>query len=178
MVIYGDPKWLYDDENMPKLIIVDSVLLLLAIHHYKRGEYEIAIPFFFIFMVFIANEFYKNPKSNPNEKKKREILLDRIVSVIIFSHFFHSFYPKISFHIFVAMGLASLFVWYKTDDRILYLLYQLMGIVLFINFYDISYKYKVPITISLLALLFSEIMERGWFHVPKHIGFAGLSMLL
>ena len=168
MVIYSDPKWLYDEENMPSKVIADSVLLLLASHHYNKGEYEIAIPFFLIFIVYLLG----------HESKKNEVLLDRIVMVIIFSHFFHTFYPKISFHIFVAMGLASLFVWYKTDDRIVYLLYQLMGILLFVCFYDISYTYKVPISISLSVLLFSEIMEKGWFHVPKHIGFAGLSMLV
>jgi hypothetical protein len=178
MVIYSDPKWLYDEENMPNIIIVDSVLLLLVAYHYNRGEYEIAIPFMVIFSILVLDEFHENRKSNPAEEKKKEVLLDRIVMVIIFAHLFHTFYPKISFSIFVAMGLASLYVWYKTDDRIVYLLYQLMGILLFVGFYDISYTYKVPITISLIVLLFSEIMEKGWFHVPKHVGFAGLSILL
>jgi hypothetical protein len=178
MVIYRDPKWLYDEENMPNAIIVNSVLLLLVAHHYNRSEYEIAIPFMLIFTFSVLGEFYKDHKANPMEEKKKEVLLDRIVMVIIFSHLFHTFYPKISFPIFVALGLASLFVWYKTDDRIVYLLYQLMGILLFVGFYDISYTYKVPITISMVLLLFSEIMEKGWFHVPKHVGFAGLSILL
>jgi hypothetical protein len=168
MAIYADPQWLYDDENMPTKIISDSILLVLAAHHYYRGEYELAIPFLLIFAISVL--FHLD--------KKKEILIDRIVMVIIFSHFFHTFYPKIPFHIFVAIGLASLLFWYKTDDRILYLLYQLAGLGLFVGFYDISYNYKIPITIGALVLLFSEIMEKGWFHVPKHIGAIGLDILI
>ena len=168
MAIYSDPEWLYDEENMPQKIVVNSVLLLLAAHHYYKGEYELAIPFFLIFAISILFQL----------DKKKEVLLDRIVMVIIFSHFFHTFYHKISFSIFVAIGLASLLFWYMTDDRILYILYQLAGLGLFVGFYDISYKYKIPITAAALYLLFGEVLEKGWFHAPKHLGALGLGLLL
>jgi hypothetical protein len=168
MAIYGDPEWLYDEENMPPKIIVNSVLLILAAHHYYKGEYELAIPFFLIFSISIL--FHLD--------KKKEVLLDRIVMVFIFSHFFHTFYHKIPFSIFLAIGLASLLFWYMTDDRILYILYQLAGLGLFVGFYDISYKYKIPITLASLYLLFGEVLEKGWFHAPKHLGALGLGLLL
>ncbi len=168
MTIYGDPHWLYDEENMPKKVIVDSVLLVLVAHHYYKGEYELAIPFLLIFL--ISTLFHLD--------KKKEVLLDRIVMVLIFAHFFHTFYPKISFSIFVAVGLASILYWYMRDDRILYILYQLAGLGLFVGFYDLSNKYKIPITITALVLLFGEVLERGWFHAPKHLGALGLGLLL
>lgn len=168
MVLYGDPDWLYDESNLPKKLIVCSVLLILASHHYYKGEYELAIPFFLIFCISAMFTL----------GKKNDVLLDRLVMVFILSHFFHNFYPKVSFYIFLAIGVASLLFWYMTDDRILYILFQLTGLGLFVGFFDVSYKYKVPITIASLVLLFSEILERGWFHVPKHLGALGLGLLL
>lgn len=168
MVLYGDPEWLYDEENMPKKIIVNSVLLVLAAHHYYKGEYELAIPFFLIFSISMLFQL----------DKKKEVLLDRIVMVFIFAHFFHTFYHKISFSIFLAIGLASILYWYMTDDRILYILYQLAGLGLFVYFYELDAKYKIPITIVALSILFGEVLEKGWFHAPKHLGALGLGMLI
>jgi hypothetical protein len=168
MIIYRDPNWLYDEENMPKKIIVDSVLLILVAHHYYKGEYELAIPFLLIFLV--STLFHLD--------KKKEVLLDRLVMVFIFAHFFHTFYHKIPFAVFVAIGLVSIVYWYVTDDRILYILYQLAGLGLFVGFYDLDTKYKIPITIVSLSILFGEVMERGWFHAPKHLGALGLGLFL
>jgi hypothetical protein len=169
MTIIKDPEWYYNNQNTTAKILSNLIFFAISIYYAYNQKYDFSILFFFLFCG--STLFHIKPN-------KDKLLIDRLAMVLLFAKFFNLFYPQISFIQFATMGIITVILWYKTEELLLYFLYQLLGILLFLVHYPMNFMYKVIIAILYILITYSQMLEKGKYHALKHLGLAILPMLI
>ena len=169
MAIIKDPEWYYTNQDTTAKILSNLIFLAISIHYAYKERYDIAIVFFFLFCG--STIFHIKPN-------RTTLLIDRLAMVLVFSKLFNLFYPEISFIQFATMGIITVLLWYKTEDLLLYFLYQLVGIILFLVHYPMNRITKVIIATLYTLITYSQMLEKGRYHALKHLGLGGVSMVI
>ena len=169
MVFIKDPEWYYTNQSNRDKIYSNIIFLILGIYHYYRKNYIFGLLFTLLFLG--STSFHVNTNKNT-------LLLDRLAMILIFSKLFNIFYPEISFSTFSIIGIATLAIWYKTEELLPYFLFQLLGLLLFILYYPMNLYYKLIISITYVLITYSQVIKSGKYHSLKHLGLALLSLFI
>ncbi len=169
MTVIKDPEWYYTNQNTISKILSNLIFLAISIYYAYKQRYDIAIVFFLLFCG--STLFHIKPNKNT-------LLIDRLAMVLVFAKFFNLFYPEISFIQFATMGIITVILWYKTEELLLYFLYQLLGILLFLVNYPMNIIHKVIIATLYTLITYSQMLERGRYHALKHIGLGALPIII
>ncbi len=160
MVIIGDPDWYLQNQNTPDKIYTNAIFALVGIYYYPQDP---LLGTLFLFLSIASTTFHIFTS-------RETLFLDRFSMVLIFSYFFNLFYPSISFSTFSILGILTVGYWYRTHELVYYFLFQLVGLVLFLLFYPLSFIRKLVITISYILLTYSQMLEKGKYHSLKQVG--------
>jgi hypothetical protein len=169
MTIIKDPEWYYNNQNTTAKILSNLVFFAISIYFTYKQKYDFSILFFFLFCG--STLFHIKPN-------RSTLLIDRLAMVLIFAKFFNLFYPQISFIQFATMGIITVVLWYKSEELLLYFLYQLLGILLFLVHYPMNFIYKVIIATLYILITYSQMLEKGRYHALKHLGLGALSLFI
>lgn len=167
MVLMKDPDWYLTGQNTPDKIYTNVVFFALGIYHYLNGNLLLAA--LFILLGIGSTAFHISTS-------RETLLLDRIAMILVFSYFFHLFYPRISFQTYSLVGAATVFLWYGTEELAPYFLFQALGLFLYLRYFPMRLTYKLAIIAAYIGITYLQMLEEGRFHSLKHVGLAALSL--
>jgi len=169
MLIVKDPEWYLTNQDKPDKILTNIIFLLVAAYAWSRGKRLLA----FLFMVLFAASTLFHIRAN-----KETLMIDRIAMVLVFSYFFHMFYPRISFSTYAIIGILLVYYWYCTENVLPFFTYQGVGLLLFLLLHPMNIVTKLSITGLYALFLYVNMLGQGKYHSIKHISASLLAFVL
>jgi hypothetical protein len=169
MVFIKDPDWYLSNQNTSDKIYSNLIFLVIGLYYIYMNN--LLLGFLFIFLAIGSTTFH-------TRTNRETLLFDRFTMVLVFSYFFHLFYPNVSMGTFALFGIMTLLIWYKTEELFYYFLFQMIGLLLFLFYYPMNMYQKLIITVMYILISYSQLLERGKYHSLKHIGLAGLALTI
>jgi hypothetical protein len=167
MAIIKDPDWYLQNQNTPDKIYTNTVFFALGLYHFYRGNALLGALFSLLGVGSSAFHLYTS---------KETLLFDRFAMILVFSYFFHLFYPKIDLLTYGLIGTLTILYWYKTEELLFYFLFQLLGLLLFVFHFPMDGLYKLMIMAAYIGITYLQMIDQGRYHSLKHIGLAALTL--
>jgi hypothetical protein len=169
MLIIKDPDWYLSNQDEPDKVATNVIFLLVAAYAWSRNRPGLA--YLFILLFIGSTLFHVNTN--------RETLgIDRITMILVFSYFFHMFYPSIPYSVYVLIGLYTVYHWYTTENLMPFFTYQGILALVFLFLYPMNIITKLAIIVAYTLLTYIQVLQEGKYHSIKHISLSLLAMFI
>jgi hypothetical protein len=170
MVYVADPEWYFTNQGTPMKFYSNAVFLLLAAYYLLwKNDFPLSILFSFLFLCSSLFHWYPN---------RETLFVDRMSMILLFSYYFHLFYPYVPFTYYGIAGILTVVIWYFTEELLYYFLYQTIGIILYFIYYPMKMEYKLAFIAAYVGITYSQLLNRGEYHGLKHILLGLLSLFI
>lgn len=167
MALIKDPDWYLTGQDTPDKIYTNAVFFALALYHWFHDN--LLLGSLFALLGVGSTAFHLSTS-------RETLLFDRLAMILVFSYFFNLFYPSVSFPTYSLIGLASVLLWYGTEELAPYFLFQALGLFLYLKYFPMRLTYKLAIIGAYIGITYLQMLEEGRYHSLKHVGLAALSL--